>query len=37
VIVIANGYRPIVADNEVEIPANATNPFPVDAALRRGR
>ena len=37
VIVIANGYRPIVADNEVQIPANATSPFPVDATLRRGR
>jgi Zn-dependent metalloprotease len=37
VIVIANGYRPIVADGEVEIPANATSPFPVDATLRRGR
>lgn len=37
VIVLANGYRPIIADNEVEIPANATSPFPVDATLRRGR
>jgi hypothetical protein len=37
VIVIASGYRPIVADDELEIPANAENPFPVDATLRRGR
>jgi hypothetical protein len=35
VVVIASGYRPIIADNEVAIPANATNPFPVDATLRR--
>ena len=27
----------IVADDGVPIPANATNPFPVDATLRRGR
>jgi hypothetical protein len=37
VIVIANGYRPIVADGEVEVPSDAANPFPVDATLRRGR
>lgn len=37
VIVVANGYRPIVEDDAVEIPANATSPFPVDATLRRGR
>jgi hypothetical protein len=37
VIVVARGYRPILADGEVDIPANASNPFPVDATLRRGR
>jgi hypothetical protein len=36
-IVIAPGYRPIVADDGVEVPPDATNPFPVDATLRRGR
>jgi Zn-dependent metalloprotease len=35
VIVYANGYRPIIADNEMAVPANATNPFVVDATLRR--
>jgi hypothetical protein len=35
--VIAPGYRPIVADDGVEVPPDATNPFPVDATLRRGR
>lgn len=37
VIVFASGYRPIVADNEVAIPGDATNPYRVDAQLRRGR
>ncbi|MFV9506770.1 MAG: M4 family metallopeptidase [Oscillochloridaceae bacterium umkhey_bin13] len=37
VIVLASGYRPIIANNEVNIPANATNPYRVDADLRRGR
>lgn len=36
-IVIARNYRPIIADNEVAIPANAANPFKVDAQLRRSR
>ncbi|NJN16673.1 MAG: hypothetical protein HC822_10570 [Oscillochloris sp.] len=35
VIVVANGYRPILADGEVVIPRNATNPYRVDAELRR--
>jgi len=35
VIVLAARYRPIVADNEVEVPSDATNPFVVDATLRR--
>ncbi|MFQ3664072.1 MAG: M4 family metallopeptidase, partial [Chloroflexaceae bacterium] len=37
VIVFGSGYRPIIADQEVSIPANATNPYRVDAELRRGR
>lgn len=37
VIVIASGYRPVIADDGVEVPANATSPFVVDATLRRGR
>jgi Zn-dependent metalloprotease len=37
VIVFGSGYRPIIADQEVEIPANASNPHRVDAQLRRGR
>jgi Zn-dependent metalloprotease len=37
VIVFGPNYRPIIADNEVDIPANASNPYRVDAQLRRGR
>jgi hypothetical protein len=37
VVIIARGFRPIIADDGVPIPANATNPFPVDATLRRSR
>lgn len=37
VIVFGAGYRPIIADNQVNIPADATNPYRVDAELRRGR
>lgn len=37
VIIIARGYRPIVADDGINIPQNATNPFTVDATLRRSR
>lgn len=37
VIVFAAGYRPIIADGEVDVPANASNPHRVDAQLRRGR
>lgn len=37
VIVLARGYRPILADDGVDVPANATNPYgPVDGTLRRG-
>lgn len=37
VIVIANGYRPIVADDGIDIPAGATNPYAIDATLRKSR
>jgi Zn-dependent metalloprotease len=37
VIVFASGYRPVLADDGMEVPANATSPFVVDATLRRGR
>ncbi len=37
VIIIASGYRPIVADDGINIPQGATNPFTVDATLRRSR
>ncbi|MFN8485294.1 MAG: M4 family metallopeptidase [Anaerolineae bacterium] len=37
VIVFARGYRPIIADNGVNVPANANNPYAVDATLRRAR
>jgi hypothetical protein len=37
VIVIAGGYRTVVADGGMNVPANAPNPFTVNATLRRGR
>jgi hypothetical protein len=37
VIVFARGYRPILADHQVVIPANASNPYRVDAEIRRSR
>jgi bacillolysin/thermolysin len=37
VIVIARGHRPIVADDGIDIPANATNPYIVDATLRKSK
>jgi hypothetical protein len=37
VVVVGRGFRPIVADDGVEVPADADNPFPVDATLRRSR
>lgn len=36
-IIIARGYRPILADDGISIPQNATNPFTVDATMRRSR
>lgn len=37
VIVIASGYRPIVADDGISIPQGAANPYAVDATLRKSR
>ena len=37
VIVIAGGYRSVVADDGLRLPADAENPFTVDATIRRGR
>jgi hypothetical protein len=37
VIVFASGYRPVIADDGMEVPADAISPFVVDATLRRGR
>lgn len=37
VIVIAGGYRSIVADGGMSVPGNAPNPFIANAQLRRGR
>lgn len=36
-IIIARGYRPIIADNGVQLPGNATNPYPIDASMRKSR
>ncbi|MFC1464307.1 MAG: M4 family metallopeptidase [Candidatus Brachytrichaceae bacterium NZ_4S206] len=37
VIIIARGYRPIVANDAASVPGNASNPFPLDATMRRSR
>lgn len=37
IIVVARGFRPIVADNGITVPNGASNPFPVNATLRRSR
>jgi hypothetical protein len=37
VIIIARGYRPIVADDGISIAQGAPNPFTVDATLRQSR
>ena len=37
VIIVARGYRPVLADNGVRLPADATNPTQVNAVMRRGR
>jgi Zn-dependent metalloprotease len=36
-IVIAKGYRPIIADDGIDIPADATNPYQVDATMRKSK
>ena len=33
-IVIAGGYRPIIADDGIKVPSNAKNPYTVNATLR---
>jgi bacillolysin len=37
VVIVGRGFRSIVADDGVEVPADAENPFAVDATLRRSR
>jgi hypothetical protein len=37
VIIIARGYRPIVADEGIDVPSGATNPYQVDATLETVR
>ncbi|MDW8403795.1 M4 family metallopeptidase [Chloroflexus sp.] len=37
VIVVARGYRTILSDGELRVPATATNPYRVDAQMRRSR
>jgi Zn-dependent metalloprotease len=37
VIVIASGYRSIVADDGVDVPADATNPYQVDVTMRKSK
>ena len=37
VIVIAKGYRPIIADEGIDIPSDATNPYQVDATMRKSK
>jgi Zn-dependent metalloprotease len=37
VIIIARGYRPVLADGGMQLPADASNPTTVNATLRRSR
>lgn len=37
VIVIARGYRSIIADDGIDVPADATNPYQVDATMRKSK
>ena len=37
VIVIADGYRPVIADDAVEVPRNATNPVEANGTMRPAR
>ncbi len=36
-IVIARGYRSIIADDGVEVPGDATNPYEIDATMRKSK
>jgi hypothetical protein len=36
-IAIAKGYRPIIADDGIDIPSDATNPYEVDATMRKSK
>ena len=36
-IVIAGGFRPIIADDGIKIPSNATDPYTINATLRPGQ
>jgi len=33
-IVIAGGYRPIIADDGISVPSNAKDPYTINATLR---
>jgi len=37
VIVIGSGYRPIVADDGIDVPSDATNPYQIDVTLRKSK
>lgn len=37
VIIIANGYRPVLADAGISLSSGATNPTEIDATMRAGR
>jgi hypothetical protein len=36
-IVIARGYRPIIADDGIDVPSDATNPYEIDATMRKSK
>jgi hypothetical protein len=36
-IIIAGGYRSVVADDGLRVSADARNPVTIDATIRRGR
>jgi Zn-dependent metalloprotease len=37
VILVADGYRPVIADNGIDLPPNAANPTQIDAIMRVAR
>jgi hypothetical protein len=37
VVIIARGYRPILVDGGAQLPGSASNPFPLDATMRRSQ